>query len=82
MGFFFEVAVGWLLVAWLVKRAVPDATRSYDVKWLSLLIVIATVLFSRLTAFEPGIVFGLVAGAQLQQPAWQTRRGPQKRQSI
>jgi hypothetical protein len=62
VGFFFEVAVGWLLVAWLVKRAVPDATRSYDVKWLSLLIVIATVLFSRLTAFEPGIVFGLVAG--------------------
>ncbi len=62
LSFVLEAVVGWLLVIWLVRRLSPDATPSIRFAPLTLLIVAAAVLFTRLTGFQPGIVFGLVAG--------------------
>lgn len=62
VSFGVEVVLGWFLVIWLVRRSQPDVTPSFKFAPLTLLVVVATVLFTRLTGFEPGIVFGLVAG--------------------
>ena len=61
-SFVIDVILGWSLLIWLVKRANPEATHSFTFKPLSLVIVVAAVIFTRLTGFEPGIIFGLVAG--------------------
>ncbi len=57
-----EVVLGWLIVIWIVRRTLPDATHRFTAKPFTLLIVLAAVIFTRVTGFEPGIVFGLVAG--------------------
>lgn len=62
LGFALDVVLGWFLVIWLARRLIPDAKHSFSFKPITLLIVIAAVLFTRITGFEPGIVFGLVAG--------------------
>lgn len=62
VGFAVDVVLGWLVVVWLVRRTLPQATASYAFQPLSLLLVAAAVVFTRLTGFEPGIIFGLVAG--------------------
>lgn len=62
VSFAIEVVLGWFLVIWLVRRAQPEAKPAFRFAPLTLLVVVATVVFTRLTAFEPGIVFGLVAG--------------------
>lgn len=62
VGFAVEVVLGWLVVTWLVRRTVPRATASYTFAPLSLALVAAAVVFTRMTGFEPGIIFGLVAG--------------------
>lgn len=62
VSFAIEVVLGWFLVIWLVKRAQPEAKPAFTFAPLTLLVVVATVLFTRITGFEPGIVFGLVAG--------------------
>lgn len=56
-----EVVAGWFVVIWAVRRVRPDATPRIAFAPATLLIVLATVIFSRVTGFEPGIVFGLVA---------------------
>lgn len=61
-SFAVDVVLGWTLVIWLVRRVTPGASHSFVFKPLTLLVVIAAVVFARLTGFEPGIVFGLVAG--------------------
>ncbi|MGX5680227.1 hypothetical protein [Schumannella luteola] len=61
-SFALDVGLGWLIVVLLVRRFVPGATPVFSFAPLSLLVVVATVLFSRITGFEPGLVFGLVAG--------------------
>lgn len=62
VGLALEVVVGWLVVIWIVRRTLPGTTHRFTAKPLTLLVVLATVVFTRLTGFEPGIVFGLVAG--------------------
>lgn len=61
-GFLIDVVIGWFVVIALVRRVRPGAVVSFEFRPLTLLIVVAAVLFTRLTGFEPGIVFGLVAG--------------------
>ncbi len=55
----------WLLVLWVVKRLGLAPKPTVRFRYASLLIVVAAVVFSRLTAFEPGIVFGAVFGLAL-----------------
>ena len=62
LSFALEIALGWALVIWIVRRTTPGATPGFRFAPLTLLIVVATVVFTRVTGFEPGIVFGLVAG--------------------
>ncbi len=62
VGFAADIVLGWVLVIWVMKRTLPQATHSFAFQPLSLLIVVGAVVFTRVTGFEPGIVFGLVAG--------------------
>jgi len=62
VSFAIDVMLGWMLLVWIMGRALPEARHSYDFQPLSLLVVVAAVVFTRVTGFEPGIVFGLVAG--------------------
>lgn len=62
LGFAVDVVLGWVVLQWVMRRLAPDATRSFSFKPLTLLIVVGAVVFTRITGFEPGIVFGLVAG--------------------
>jgi len=52
----------WFLLILLVRRTTPTATARFRFAPASLLVVVIAVLFTRLTGFQPGIVFGLVAG--------------------
>ncbi len=61
-SFAVETALGWLVVAWAVRRVNPGAEASYSFKPATLLVVAALVAFVRVADFEPGIIFGLVAG--------------------
>lgn len=54
--------LGWLIVEWVIHSTDPALKPSIEFKWFSLLVVALAVLLSRLTGFEPGIVFGLVVG--------------------
>jgi hypothetical protein len=62
LGFVLDVAVGWLLILLFLRRTMPDAKARLRFAPASLLLVVAAVVFSRVTGFQPGIVFGLVAG--------------------
>ncbi len=62
IGFGLEVVVGWFVLIWVVGRLHPHATASFEFRPLTLLVVVATVVFTRVSGFQPGIVFGLVAG--------------------
>lgn len=61
-GFAVEVVLGWVVVVWLVRRTTPEATASFVFRPLSLALVAGAVALTRVTGFEPGIIFGLVAG--------------------
>lgn len=62
VSFAIDVVIGWALVVLLMRRMLPEATHSYVFQPATLLVVVAAVAFTRVTGFEPGIVFGLVAG--------------------
>ncbi|MEO8262457.1 MAG: hypothetical protein ABI566_07785 [Pseudolysinimonas sp.] len=62
LAFVVDVAVGWALVLLFLRRTTPDVKAHLRFAPASLLLVVAAVLFSRVTGFQPGIVFGLVAG--------------------
>ncbi|MDQ2698990.1 MAG: hypothetical protein M3Y46_09375, partial [Actinomycetota bacterium] len=62
LSFTIDVVIGWLVVIWLVQRFRPGAAATFRFVPATLLIVVAAVLFTRLTEFQPGLVFGLVAG--------------------
>lgn len=57
-----ESVLVWLTVIWLVRRMAPAVTASFRVAPSTLVVVVAAVVLTRLTGFEPAIVFGLVAG--------------------
>ncbi|PZQ91735.1 MAG: hypothetical protein DI534_01890 [Leifsonia xyli] len=62
IGFGLDVVVGWFVLIWVVGRLHPQATAAFEFRPLTLVVVVATVVFTRMTGFQPGIVFGLVAG--------------------
>lgn len=57
-----KITAGWLLVVWVVRRTHPTATPKFEFRPLTLLAVVIAVVLTRVTGFEPGIIFGLVAG--------------------
>ena len=54
--------VGSEIVAAVVRRVQPDSRPFLHFRWGSLVIVVLAVCAARLLGFQPGIVFGLVAG--------------------
>ena len=61
LSFVLVEVVAWLLVT-LLGRRLPGANPVLRFAPATLLIVLAAVIFTRVTGFQPGIVFGLVAG--------------------
>jgi hypothetical protein len=61
-SFTIDVMVGWAVTIWAVRRFAPAAVTSYTFRPASLALVVVAVAFTRVTGFEPGIIFGLVAG--------------------
>ena len=61
LSFVLVEVVAWLLVM-LLGRRLPGANPVLRFAPATLLIVLAAVIFTRVTGFQPGIVFGLVAG--------------------
>ena len=61
-SFLLDAVVGWFLLICLVRRTRPHTPAAFQFSPASLLVVIAAVIFTRLTGFAPGIIFGLVAG--------------------
>jgi hypothetical protein len=57
-----QIVAGWLLLVWVVRRTHPKATAEFEFRPMTLLIVVVAVILTRITGFEPGIIFGLVAG--------------------
>lgn len=53
---------GWAVVTLVLKRLQPDAKPTLTFHPASILVVAVAVLLSRLLGFDPGIIFGLVAG--------------------
>ena len=53
---------GWTFVRLILRRLQPDANPYIRFRWGSLVVVALAVLIARLLQFEPGIIFGLVAG--------------------
>lgn len=62
LGFTLEVLLGWVAMLILLPRIIAGVDARLDVRPATLLIVLGAVIVTRLTGFEPGIVFGLVAG--------------------
>ncbi|MBX9471001.1 hypothetical protein [Microcella sp.] len=62
LGFTLEVLLGWVAMLILLPRLIAGVDARLDVRPATLLIVLGAVIVTRLTGFEPGIVFGLVAG--------------------
>lgn len=62
VSFLLDAVAGWFLLIYLVRRTRPHTSATFEFSPLSLLVVLGAVLFTRLTGFAPGIIFGLVAG--------------------
>jgi len=54
--------VGWFVASSVIRRLQPDARPRIVFRWGSLVLVAVAVVIGRLLQFEPGAVFGLVAG--------------------
>lgn len=54
--------VGWFAAAAIVRRIQPESQPRITFRWGSLPLVAGAVLFARLLDFDPGAVFGIVAG--------------------
>lgn len=52
----------WTLVKAVMRRVQPDATPYIKFRWGSLVIIAIAVVLARLLEFNPGVIFGLVAG--------------------
>lgn len=57
----FNVAA-WSFVRAIMRKRHPDAVATIRFRWGSLILVAVAVLLARLLEFQPGVVFGLVAG--------------------
>ncbi len=56
------IALSWAFVGLVMTIARPASRPRVEFRPLTLLVVAAAVVFSRLTGLEPGVIFGLVAG--------------------
>ena len=65
LSFVVDSLCAWLLISAIVRRAHATAKPIVKFRFGSLAIVVFAVLFSRLTGFEPGMVFGAVVGLTL-----------------
>jgi hypothetical protein len=54
--------VTWAIVRAVARRLQPESDPRLRFRWKSLLVVVIGVLAARLLGFEPGVIFGLVAG--------------------
>ena len=54
--------IGWVVVIAALRKIQPDAHPTITFRFGSLIVVALTVLVARLLEFEPGVIFGLVAG--------------------
>lgn len=54
--------IGWVVVIAALRKIQPDAHPTITFRFGSLIVVALTVLVARLLQFEPGVIFGLVAG--------------------
>ena len=79
ISFVGTVAIGWVIVTILMLIAHPRSRPRVEFRPLTLLIVAGAVLLSRLTGFEPGIIFGLLAGIGF---GTELARGPRGRASL
>jgi hypothetical protein len=52
----------WTLVKVVIRRVQPDARPYIKFRWGSLVVVALAVVVARLLDFNPGVIFGLVAG--------------------
>jgi hypothetical protein len=62
VSFAIDAVLGWMLVLWLLRRTKPGTPARVRFVPATLAIVAIAVIFTRLTGFQPGIIFGLVAG--------------------
>ena len=73
------LAVETLLVWWLVitvtRRVSPGTIAGFHAAPATLVVVVLAVVLTRLTGFEPGIIFGLVAGVTFAAAAGTTGQG-------
>ncbi len=57
-----ETLLVWSLVIAVTRRASPGTIAGFHAAPATLVVVVLAVVLTRLTGFEPGIIFGLVAG--------------------
>lgn len=62
LGFVVFNIIGWAIVRRVAMRLQPDSKPVVNFRWGSLIIVLAAVLIARVLEFQPGVIFGLVAG--------------------
>ncbi len=62
LGFVVFNIVGWAIVRRVAMRLQPDSKPVVNFRWGSLIVVLAAVLIARVLEFQPGVIFGLVAG--------------------
>lgn len=62
VGFAITFVLGWFAVIRLTRRTHPEAKPRFEFVPLTLIVVVLAVVLSRISGFEPAIVFGLVAG--------------------
>ncbi|MEO9015661.1 MAG: hypothetical protein ABI275_10105, partial [Terrimesophilobacter sp.] len=65
VSFVVDSLCAWLLISAVARRSGLARAPIVRFRYGSLVIVAAAVLFSRITGFEPGMVFGLVVGVTL-----------------
>ncbi|QOD92752.1 hypothetical protein [Chryseoglobus sp. 28M-23] len=61
-GFLVVIALGWAVVTAVMRSIRPQWRPRIEFRPLTLLFVITAVAFSIVSGFQPGVVFGLVAG--------------------
>ncbi|MER3388607.1 MAG: hypothetical protein RJQ01_01115 [Microcella sp.] len=61
-GFLVVIALGWALVVAVMRSIRPQWRPRIEFRPLTLLFVVTAVAFSVVSGFQPGVVFGLVAG--------------------
>lgn len=70
-----ESLLVWFAVIVVTRRTSPDTVAGFHAAPATLLVVALAVVLTRVTGFEPGIVFGLVAGVTFATTAGAAAQG-------